>query len=131
MSRRSSAARAIVEPASIPSLFDPPSEQTEAELRRNALALHQENRASLLVALRSTARQVWAREQRPVSANDIRHVLAERGFTGDKRVLGQVFNDPSWTRVGSTLTACEGATIARVGQSRGAIGTYIPSEADV
>lgn len=133
--------RALTEQTSGLSLFDAARAEREADAQRaaaqqqderdvRALALsgHEQTKSEILAKLRAEALAVYQREGRPVSANDIRDVLKREGFEGDRRVLGQVFNTPAWTRVGETLTACEGATVARVGASRGSIGMYEPTD---
>lgn len=99
----------------------------ESIAKQNALEGHKAKNPELVMKLRVAARDAYARLDRPISTNDIRHVLDEEHYAGDKRVLGVAFGESYWTRVGTTQTSCEGATAARVGQSRGVISTYEPT----
>ncbi|HEY7195505.1 MAG TPA: hypothetical protein VH439_17310 [Gemmatimonadales bacterium] len=101
----------------------------ERAARDAILTRYETYHATLLAKLRYHALSVWKREQRPVSANDVRHILIEDGYQGDKRLLGQVFNHKTWRRIGTTETRCEGVTFARVGVARSRIGLYIPTDA--
>ncbi len=102
-------------------------ESDEENARDSALEQHASSRSALLDTLRAAALDAWRRERRPVSVNDVRAAIATLDVGDDRRFLGGLFNHRDWVRVGSTQTNCDGATVKRVGQSRGSVGTYEPT----
>lgn len=99
----------------------------EKEERATALAGHKVKNPELVTRLRAAARDAYAKAQAPISANNIRYVLDEMHYDGDRRVLGVAFAESYWTAFGETATDCEGATATRVGASCGTIRTYVPT----
>lgn len=76
--------------------------------------------------LRDEARRLYDEKGHPVSANDVRPVLDQIGYTGDKRILGQVFHRSEWEMVGSEPTTTEGHEL--FGSRRQHIGLYVPRQ---
>lgn len=95
------------------------------EGRDRATAIYEKPvKAVVLRALRGEAYTIWERTGRPVSANDIRPLLAAMGYEGDLRILGAVFNRKNWKPVGKIETGT--ARHAEFGATRQTILTYVP-----
>lgn len=77
--------------------------------RDRALSLFEIHREEVVKRLRLAAYQVWRQTRDPVSANDIRHVLTEVGYTGDPRILASAFPRSEWRAFGWTTTTSERA----------------------
>ena len=54
--------------------------------------------------LQDEAMKVWLRERRPVSVNDVRHILDRLQYRGDPRILAAAFPRRSWIAYGYTTT---------------------------
>jgi hypothetical protein len=89
-------------PRRIPRSRSTPSERIAQ--RDEALSLFEQNRPALLAAMRDAALAVYRTERRPVSANDVRHVLDAAVYDGDPRILGAVFHASRWLAVGYDRT---------------------------
>ena len=55
-------------------------------------------------SLQAEAMAVYRRETRPVSVNDVRHVLDRLQYRGDPRILAAAFPKRTWVAVGYTTT---------------------------
>lgn len=77
--------------------------------RDEALALFDQSRPALLLALREQVYLRYLDLKTPVSVNDVRHLLDANAYFGDPRVLGGVFNRSQWLAVGYTTTNSERA----------------------
>lgn len=89
-----------------------------------ARAIYEPTKAAVLARLRQAAWDHWQETGRPVSANDIRYVLKQIGYTGDLRILGATFDKQHWKPVGRTST--DTARAAQFGVTRQGILTYVP-----
>ena len=61
-------------------------------------------REELVAKLRDAAYAKWESCGRPVSVNDVRHILAEHGYAGDPRILAATFPLKEWQPYGYTTT---------------------------
>lgn len=115
-------------------LFAPapePDRTDEEAAKARVLAAHEDRHGALLDRMRQHARSVHRRTGRPVSVNDVREIIEEERRAGrevDRRLAGQVFAGKGWRRVGTVETTADGATAARVGVARSAVGAYVPVE---
>jgi hypothetical protein len=82
--------------------------------KEEALALLKAKRADLYAKLCAEAIRVWRETLKPVSANEIRHILIQEGYEGDGRILGTVFGR-EWQKVGITRTDSKLANARDIG----------------
>lgn len=92
--------------------------------RDRATRIYEPTKDAVLRALRAEAYMIWQSTGQPVSANDIRPVLATMEYKGDQRILGAVFNRKDWKPVGKIETGTE--RHAEFGATRQTILTYVP-----
>lgn len=87
-----------------------------------ALGIFEPTRPQVLAALRAAAVARFHATRKPVSVNDIRHVLDDLHYQGDQRILGSVFALRDWEPVKRLTTTTNGH--AKFGATRQAILAY-------
>lgn len=97
------------------------SSAAKAQALQETLALFDQHKPVIVAKLRERAMQVYLREARPVSTNDVRSVLGELGYVGDARILAAAFPKGEWLSVGWTTTNSVAANTR-------AIRTFIPRD---
>lgn len=109
-----------------PKNLAPASVEAAKAGRDRALAKHltpaTAEKAYVVAELQKTARRIFDATRRPVSVNDVRHVLALTDYRGDPRVLSAAMPAASWRKVGTTTYA------GGPGNAHG-VGLFVPRDA--
>jgi hypothetical protein len=104
-SRRAYASRDELEPARPHRVDDLPLwvAPTQGEIERDrVIANFMVTKPAVVEALRAEAWKLWEARHEPLSANDVRPVLARLGYEGDHRILVAAFPKADWIAVGRT-----------------------------
>ena len=102
---------------------DLPLFATQGEAARDRiLTAFETHKATIVAALRTEAHRLYRMTHQPISANDVRPLLAGLGYAGDPRILVSAFPAKEWQVVGHTTSNAPNNHARR-------ICTFVPREA--